>query len=143
MLEKLVLPIALTNKVDLEQVEIRKTGNRQVVRIIVDKLGGISLDEVAAITKLISEALDENSEITAPFTLEVSSPGVDRPLTELRHWQRNINRLVKVELSDGRNVVGRIVNVVDAQALLDVKGKQIAISLNQVVRAIIQVEFNR
>ena len=143
MLESLVRPIALAHNLDLEEVEIRKTGNRQVVRVILDKLGGISLDEVAAITKLVSDKLDEIVDITSPFTLEVSSPGVDRPLTQLRHWQRNLNRLVKVERSDGKSVLGRIVKVMDSQVLLDVKGKQIELPLNQVVRAVIQVEFNR
>jgi len=143
MLESLVRPIASAHNLDLEEVEIRKTGNRQVVRVILDKLGGISLDEVAAITKLVSDKLDEIVDITSPFTLEVSSPGVDRPLTQLRHWQRNLNRLVKVERSDGKSVLGRIVNVIDSQVLLDVKGKQIELPLNQVVRAVIQVEFNR
>lgn len=143
MLESLVRPIASAHNLDLEEVEIRKTGNRQVVRVILDKLGGISLDEVAAITKLVSDKLDEIVDIISPFTLEVSSPGVDRPLTQLRHWQRNLNRLVKVERSDGKSVLGRIVNVIDSQVLLDVKGKQIELPLNQVVRAVIQVEFNR
>ena len=99
VVQQIVTPIAAALNLDVEDIEIRKTGNRQLVRIILDKDGGIAMDEVAAATRAISDALDEVTELAAPFTLEVTSPGVDRPLTLPRHWRRNIGRLVRIELA--------------------------------------------
>lgn len=86
---------------DLEDISVSRAGRRHVVRIIVDGDGGINLDAVADVSRAISAALDLAEEtggdlIAGEYQLEVSSPGVDRPLTLPRHWRRNVGRLVKV-----------------------------------------------
>jgi ribosome maturation factor RimP len=83
----------------------------------------------------------------SPFTLEVTSPGVDRPLTLVRHWHKNLNRLVKVVKQDGSVVNGRITSVEEAHALLteDIKGKskEHAVNFADIKRATVEIEFNR
>lgn len=143
LVRKVVEPIAAGLKIDIEDIEIRKTGNRLLVRVVLDKDGGISMDEIAAATRNISDALDEVSEISNPFTLEVTSPGVDRPLTLPRHWQRNIGRLVKVDLIGASTEIGRILAVADGSVTLQIKQNQREIELTKISRAVVQVEFNR
>ncbi|SDD20972.1 ribosome maturation factor RimP [Glycomyces harbinensis] len=97
---------------DLEGLTVTKAGRRVLVRVLVDKDGGISLDDVAVVSKACSKALDEAESTGGPFaeaayTLEVSSPGVDRPLTEPRHWRRNIGRLVAVQIGE-EPFIGRV-----------------------------------
>lgn len=141
--QQIVSPIATEFEVDLEDIEIRKAGNRDLVKIVVDKVSGISLDEIAAITKEISEALDGLDQLNSPFTLEVTSPGVDRPLTLPRHWQRNLNRLVKVWPNEGEIVEGRIIEVGDQHVLLQVKQQQRNYLFSSISKAVVQVEFNK
>ena len=133
--------------IDLESVEVSKAGRRHVVRGVVDRDGGIDLDVVASVSQRVSELLDApplDQHVPGPFVLEVTSPGVDRPLTEPRHWRRATTRLVQVTLADGSVVEGRIIDVPsDAQAIVSTDGGDVAITLADVDRAVVQVEFNR
>ena len=72
-----------------------------------------------------------------PFTLEITSPGLDRPLTKVRHWQKNINRLIKVVLLDGSEIKGRIIDVSEVSARVDEKN----INYSDIKRATLEVEF--
>jgi ribosome maturation factor RimP len=84
---------------DLEGVKVTSAGRRRLLRIVVDGDGGVSLDDIALISREVSAALDDSAAMgEQPYTLEVSSPGVDRPLTERRHWRRAIGRLVTAPL---------------------------------------------
>ena len=90
--------------VDLEDVEVVKAGRRHVVRVVVDRDGGVDLDLVASVSQRVSELLDApplSDQLPGPFVLEVTSPGVDRPLTEPRHWRRARGRLVQATMADG------------------------------------------
>jgi ribosome maturation factor RimP len=78
-----------------------------------------------------------------PYTLEVTSRGVDRPLTLPRHWRRNTDRLVKVTTTDGDTVTGRIVRSDDEAVTLDVEGTPREVDYAEVAKALVQVEFNR
>lgn len=133
--------------VDLEDVEVSRAGRRHVVRIVVDRDGGMDLDRVAAVSQRVSALLDESplaGVIDGPFVLEVTSPGVDRPLTEPRHWRRATDRLVHVELAGGSTIEGRIIAVPDdATVDLRVDGEPVSVPLSSVERAVVQVEFNR
>lgn len=133
---------------ELEAVELRTVGRRLVLRVLVDSERGVSLDEVAVASQAVSEVLDSSDVLgDEPYTLEVSSPGVDRPLTEIRHWRRSTGRLVHVTLRDGREVTGRVLAVTDADVELElsVKGRtsRTTVALAEVVRAVVQVEFSR
>ena len=83
---------------DLEELVVTPAGRRSVVRVVVDRDSGVTLDDIAEVSRAVSAVLDENDGDLgrAPYVLEVTSPGVDRPLTEPRHWRRNTGRLVTV-----------------------------------------------
>lgn len=133
--------------VDVEAVEVQKAGRRHVVRIVVDRDGGIDLDLVASVSQRASELLDVPplaDELPGPFVLEVTSPGVDRPLTEPRHWRRARTRLVQVTLIEGGDVTGRVIDLPsDEEVVLQTEAGDITVSLANVQRAVVQVEFNR
>jgi ribosome maturation factor RimP len=132
----------------LEDVHVVSPGKHRIITCIVDGQTPLNLDQVTSVSRDISELLDgaDFMDDTA-FTLEVTSPGVDRPLTLPRHWQKNLNRLVKVVKLDGSVVNGRITTIEDANVVLieDIKGKtkEHALSLNDVKRATVEIEFNR
>jgi ribosome maturation factor RimP len=129
---------------DVEAVEVTPAGKRRVLRVAVDKDGGVTLDDVADATREVSRVLDESDVMgEMPYTLEVTSRGVDRPLTLPRHWRRNADRLVKVARADGTEVTGRIVSSSDTAATLDVDGQQHEVAYADVAKALVQIEFNR
>lgn len=132
-------------ELDVEAVELTPAGKRRVLRVAVDKDGGVTLDDVADATREISRVLDDESDVMGemPYTLEVTSRGVDRPLTLPRHWRRNVDRLVKVTGADGTEVTGRITSAGDAVATLDVDGEPHEVAYADVAKALVQIEFNR
>jgi ribosome maturation factor RimP len=129
---------------DVEAVEITPAGKRRILRVAVDKDGGVTLDEVAEATREVNRVLDESDVMgEMPYTLEVTSRGVDRPLTLPRHWRRNAGRLVKVTFEDGSDVTGRIGESGDEQVTLEVSGTNQDVAYADVKKALVQVEFNR
>lgn len=99
----------------LEGLEVAGTGARAVVRVVVDLTaeddGELDLDRIGEVTQAVSDALDATDVLPGAYTLEVSSPGVDRPLTQPRHWRRAVGRKVTLVRGDGRVVAGRLVEV--------------------------------
>ncbi|CAN5694031.1 ribosome maturation factor RimP [soil metagenome] len=129
---------------DLEAVEVTPAGNRRVLRVAVDQDGGVTMDDVAAATREVGTVLDETEVMgSQPYTLEVTSRGVDRPLTLPRHWRRNADRLVKVKLVDGSSFTGRICDSGDETVVVEVSGTDRLVTLADVQRALVQIEFNR
>ena len=139
----LVEPLAAVG-LDLEDVDLSSAGRRRVLRIAVDRDGGVSLDDVADATREVSKVLDDSDVMgEMPYTLEVTSRGVDRPLTLPRHWRRNEDRLVKATLADGSSLTGRILGSSDAAVTLDVDGTRREVAYADVAKALVQIEFNR
>jgi ribosome maturation factor RimP len=137
---ELVDPLVYKAGLVLEEVQIQTPGKHRFVTIIVDSEAGLNLDQVTDISRSIGEVLDGSNFMgDTPYTLEVTSPGVDRPLTAPRHWRKNIDRLVKVTKSDGEVFKARILAADEDGATLD-NGQ---IKYAEVKRAIIEVEFNR
>lgn len=129
---------------DVEAVEVTPAGKRRILRVAVDKDGGVTLDEVAAATREVSRILDDSDVMgEQPYTLEVTSRGIDRPLTLPRHWRRNTDRLVKVTTEDGTTMTGRVLTTSDDGVTLNVSGKQRDLRYAEVKKALVQVEFNR
>ena len=129
---------------DLEAVELTPAGKRRVLRVAVDRDGGVTLDDIAAATRAVSDLLDDSDLMgEAAYTLEVTSRGVDRPLTEPRHWRRNRDRLVRASLRDGSQVTGRVSDSDDLGATLDVAGATQRVEYADVAKALVQIEFNR
>jgi ribosome maturation factor RimP len=141
--EELTAPIGALG-LDLEAVDLTSAGKRRVLRVAIDKDGGVTMDDIADATREVSRVLDETDVMGAQaYTLEVSSPGVDRPLTLPRHWRRNTGRLVKVVLREGDPVTGRITSTDDDGAVLDVEGTQRRLEYAEVKKAKIQIEFKK
>lgn len=147
-LAPLLVPLLAEHGLELETVDVVPAGKRRLLRIVVDGDGpqgdGPLLDDIAAATRAISLALDE-SDVTgaSPYTLEVSSRGIGRPLDKPQHYRRNAGRLVEVTPIEGAVVLGRIVSSTDEAVLLDVDGTQREIAYAGVRKALIQVELNR
>ncbi|NCZ57095.1 MAG: ribosome maturation factor RimP [Actinobacteria bacterium] len=145
---ELVQPAVESAGFFLEDVHVVSPGNHRIVTCIVDGHTPLNLDQVTSVSRDISELLDaaDFMDDTA-FTLEVTSPGVDRPLTLGRHWKKNINRLVKVVKHDGSVINGRITSVEESHALLseDIKGKltEHTVVFADIQRATVEIEFNR
>jgi len=98
-LARLLEPVVHAMNMDLEGIRVTSAGRRRVLRVFVDADGGVSLDDIAFASRELSIKLDSSSEMgDQPYTLEVSSPGVDRPLTLPRHWRRAAGRLVVAPL---------------------------------------------
>jgi ribosome maturation factor RimP len=139
-LTSLLTPIVAAEGALIEEIKITPAGKRRVLTVLVDRSDhNLSLDEVTGLSKAISESLDQSSVLgETAFTLEVSSPGVDRPLTELRHWNKNIGRLVNITFKDGRQQKGRITGS-ESQPMVDGE----ILDLESIKRAVIEIEFNR
>ena len=143
-------PVVAALGYDLEEVVASRAGSRQVLRLVVDADGGITLDDVAEVSQAVSAALDEAGLMgESAYDLEVTSPGVSRPLTEPRHWRRNLGRLVTVQ-AGGQELTGRIVEADDEGIVLELpgkkpgmKGERRAFGYPQLGRGRVQVEFNR
>ena len=141
-------PILAQLGLELEAVEIIPAGKRRLLRVVVDgdgpKGSGPLLDDIAAASKAASEALDK-ADVTGagPYTLEVTSRGVSRPLELPRHWRRNTGRLVAVRLCEGDTITGRIVSNSEDGVRLDVDGDTREIGFVDIDRALVQVELNR
>lgn len=129
---------------DVEDVAVRAAGKRSLVQVAVDKDGGLTLDDVADATRIVSTVLDEADPITSAYVLEVTSPGVDRPLTLPRHWRRNAGRLVKVTTKTGDTITGRIQSADDEAAeVLTQVDEQVRVDYADVTKATIELEFSR
>lgn len=144
----MIEPVVQAAGFDLEELSVSRAGRRHLVRVMVDADGGVGLDAVAEVSRSISAALDEAEAadatelITGEYQLEVSSPGVDRPLRLPRHWRRNTGRLVRVTAAQ-RHVTGRIVAADDASVSLDVDGDVQQWPYADLGPGRVQVEFNR
>jgi ribosome maturation factor RimP len=129
---------------DIEAIELTPAGKRRVLRIAVDKDGGVTLDDVADATRAVNEILDESDVMgEQPYTLEVTSRGVDRPLTLPRHWRRNKGRLVKVTLIEGGVVTGRIGASDEEKVSLAIEDDERQVSYADIAKALVQIEFKK
>jgi ribosome maturation factor RimP len=129
---------------DVEAVELTPAGKRRVLRIAVDQDGGVTLDDIAIATKKVDSVLDASDVMgEMAYLLEVTSRGVDTPLTLPRHWRRNADRLVKVTLVEGGEVTGRIGESDEDKVCLEVDGDERELAYADIAKARVQIEFNR
>ncbi len=146
-LRTLVEPVVSSEGLEVEDVTVSRAGRRYLVRITVDADGGIGHDELSQVSHAISVTLDEAEESSGDltpggYTLELTSPGVDRPLTSPRHWRRNVGRLVAVKIG-GRLVTGRVTEVTERGVSLDVSGRRAEAPFDALGPGRVQVEFAR
>jgi ribosome maturation factor RimP len=143
-LEQLLQPVVSAAGLDIEGVEVAAAGRRQVIRVYVDQDGGVDLDTVAEVSRTVSAALDRTGLLgDAPYVLEVSSPGVDRPLTQPRHWRRSAGRLVRIGLAGGGELTGRVLGADETGVVVDDAGTERHLAFAEIAAGRVQVEFNR
>jgi ribosome maturation factor RimP len=147
-ISELVTPAVSDLGFYLEDVHVATPGNHRIVTCIVDGDLSLNLDQVTSVSRVISELLDEAAFMgETPFTLEVTSPGVDRPLTQPRHFAKNVDRLLKIVKLDGSEVTGRILSNTDQDVTLTVTVKKETVEetvpLADIKRAVVEIEFNR
>jgi len=143
-LVRLLAPVVEAQGLDLEDVVVTQAGKRRQLRVVVDQDGGISLDTVAAVSTAVAAQLDDSDAMGgSPYVLEVTSPGVDRPLTAPRHWRRNRTRLVKVATAEATALEGRLVEVDDDGIGVESDGVVTRLGWDRVASGRVQVEFNR
>ena len=122
----------------LEELSITSAGKVKIVTVIIDSDTHLNLDQVTAVTKEISEVIEALPELgDGAFTLEVTSPGLDRPLTKPRHWRKNLDRLVKIIMTSGQEITGRIGEVTETTVLVDSE----KVSFEDIKRAVLEIEF--
>ena len=147
IIRRALIDALTTSGVDLEDLQITTAGRREVVRVVVDRDGGIDLDLIADISRQVAELLDNPplaDEIVGTYVLEVSSPGTDRPLTEEKHWRRAERRLVEATLADDSVVTGRIVRTeAGVVEIAQADGEVRAVPLSSLRRGVVQLEFSR
>lgn len=143
-LEPLVAGAVTAAGFDLDSFEVQQAGRRQLVKVVVDGDDGVGLDEVAEISRAVSAVLDDNEHVIASaYTLEVTSPGLDRPLGKPRHWRRAKFRLVRVTPREGKEFVCRVGHAGDDAARALVDGKLRDVVYADVAKAVIEIEFKQ
>ncbi len=148
LIAELITPAILSEGFFLEEVQISNPGNHSIVLCFIDGERPLNLAEVTSVSRVISALLDEAPFMGAmSFTLEVSSPGVDRPLTLPRHWKKNIRRLIRATMLNGDVITGRLTEFNEERATLmeNIKGREQthALVLADIKRAVVEIEFNR
>jgi len=122
----------------LEELTITTAGKVKILTVIVDSDVHLNLDQVTAVTKEISLVIEELPVLgDTAFTLEVTSPGLDRPLTKPRHWRKNLDRLVKITMTSGQVIEGRIGAATETSVLVD----ENTVSFEDIKRAVLEIEF--
>lgn len=133
-----ITPALDESKLFLEDINVVTAGKHRHLTIVVDANHDLSMDEIAGITRKLNPIIDALPLFNdLNFNLEVASPGFDRPLTKVRHWQKNLQRKVRVVLNDGKVVTGRIAEVSDQVVIID----STKIDLPDIKRANLEVDF--
>jgi ribosome maturation factor RimP len=132
---------------ELEDLAVKPVGRRYLVRAVIDGDGGLGLDAIARVSRAVSQSLDDAESsgrelFPGEYQLEVSSPGVDRPLTKAAHWRRNVGRAVKVKVGD-KTLTGRVSTANEQGVTLDVGGVEHRLRLDELGPGRVQIEFSR
>ncbi len=129
---------------ELDSLEVQQAGRRKQVKVVVDSDDGVDLDEVAKVSRAVSAALDAHDHVlVGAYTLEVTSPGLGRPLTKSRHWRRARYRLVRITPAEGAEFVGRVGHAGEKSARVLVEGSIRDVSYAGVAKAVIEIEFRQ
>ena len=136
VIKDLVFPILESRSVDLIDIELKGGSGSQLLRIVVDVDGGITLDQCVQLSREISDLLDTQDLITGRYRLEVSSPGLDRPLKTERDFKRNLGRKVRInylsEQNEHQTIIGVIEVVKNNQVVVLENSQQVQIDLSKI-----------
>ena len=137
--------IAAQQAVELIDVAIAGSAGRPLIRVYIDKEGGVTLDDCGDFSRALSALLDVEDPIPSSYVLEVSSPGLDRPLKEMKDFQRSIGKLVKVvtrsRIEEQNVFIGRIEAVSGETILLALGDKKMEVPFEQISKARLEIEL--
>lgn len=137
---QVISPIIESNGNYLEEVKVANLGKKKLITVIIDSDTHLNLDQVTVVTRSISDAIENLASLgTTPFTLEVTSPGIDRPLTLPRHWRKNIGKLAKIDLGEGKSIESRILSVTEDSVILE-SGE---VKFDLIKKATLVIEFKK
>lgn len=139
-------PVVAAAGLYLEDATVAAAGRRKVVRVVVDLPdgpGGVGSDQLSEASREISRVLDDVDLLEGAYTLEVTTPGTDRPLTTPRHYRRAVGRLLTVATRSGGTVAGRVAEAGDDAVVLDVDGRRQELAYADLASARVEVELNR
>ncbi|MBA8823353.1 ribosome maturation factor RimP [Saccharopolyspora lacisalsi] len=129
---------------DLEELDIQLAGRRRLVKVVIDADAGVGLDDITTVSRELSKLLDEHEHVLAgSYNLEVTSPGVDRPLTKPRHWKRALHRLVRIRLADGGDLLARAGAAEDGSVVVLAAGEIRRLTYREIEHAVVEVEFQQ
>lgn len=142
---EVVHPAVMAAGLVVEDVSVTSAGRRSVVRVVVDldddAIGGLDSDTLGAVSRSVSAAMDRDDPIRGAYVLEVSTPGTDRPLTELRHFRRARTRPVRLVMRDGSVVAGRLLEAEASRLVMSTGATTVDIDMNDVLRGVVEVEL--
>jgi ribosome maturation factor RimP len=142
-IQQLVQRIVDSEGMELVDVEFKSGRSRNLVRVFIDKVGGVTLDDCENISRQLGAILDVKDLIKNAYILEISSPGVDRPMRTDRDYERSLGRTMRVTFhgqnGDSQQMIGRLLEVTDAAIVLDVEGKLTSIARDQIIKAVQEI----
>jgi ribosome maturation factor RimP len=143
----LIEPVLADLGIDLIDVQYVPRRKRSILRVFADEIGGIGLDRCAQASRAISDILDRKDVMPGSYVLEVSSPGIDRPLKTKQDFARRVSRTVKLFYSEDdqeKEITGRIVKVGDQEVELSTEaGESFFISFARILMAKVQIDFKQ
>ena len=144
-MEELIEPAVNSLGCELWGIDYRPFGKSALLRVFIDKEGGVSLDDCTDVSYQVSGVLDVEEPISVAYTLEVSSPGIERPLLRPEHYEKYIGHEIKVRckwpVSDRRKFMGTIISSTDTEVLLQEGSEEISIPLEAISKARLVVSY--
>lgn len=143
-LDSLIAAACASAGVSLVELDMFRAGKRKTIRLYIDKPEGVTIDDCSTVSRSLSDALDLDPEIVeGAFTLEVSSPGLDRPLKSVADFTRNKGRFIRVTRSTGKPVVGKLLEADEENLTLELKGNagNIVVPRSEVLAAKVDVQI--
>ncbi len=143
-IRQLIQPVFDRSSVRLVDLQLRGHVNSQVLSVYVDTDTGITMDQIAEISREIEGILDLENAIAGKYRLDVSSPGIDRPLTEKWQFEKNIGREFRVTFKERDKTTERtgiLTRVEDDQLFFNHKNQEFPISFSQLIKAVVKVKM--
>ncbi|NIP39467.1 MAG: ribosome maturation factor RimP [Candidatus Dadabacteria bacterium] len=145
-IERLIDPILTQKNLELVDLEYKSEGKGKVVRIYIDKEGGVNIDDCSAVSRELSVVMDVHDVINGPYNLEISSPGLTRQLKKERDFTKNIGKKLKIKLNNPVNKQYVLRNALlesfeNSTLGIDYEGSKYEIALEDVSKANLELDF--
>jgi ribosome maturation factor RimP len=142
---KLAGQVADGQNVEVLKARLLGSGRRKLLRVTIDRNGGVTLEDCERFSRSLSALLDADDSLQCPYNLEVSSPGLDRSLTALKDFERHKGKLVRIitkDRIDNQNFfLGRVIGVTENMIRLSISGEERDISFENILRARLEIEI--